>query len=322
MSSLCTKRIYADYKNYLNSTLPSEGIYCVMNEENILKMNIMIVGPRDTPYEGGCYFFSLEFPRNYPFNSPKVTIQTQDHRVRLNPNFYKNGKVCLSILGTWTGPGWTSAMTLSTVLLTLQTRFGENPIINEPGYEKRIGSKISNDYNDLLRWYNVEVGIYNSLNPPPGFDCFHDEVRLEFCKNFNRTMKYIDSVKNLDNKRMDIKMYRQSVVFKPVKFAELLQNVHNNIYKDYEDLVKPFLEKEQREEEEKEKKTNNNTEEQSTNTNTNTNTNTKPTSSRRVPNDKASLFEVGTKRKSENNNKMYEVSLRTDGRKYWKKIEN
>jgi hypothetical protein len=25
---------------------------------------------------------------------------------RLNPNLYHDGKVCLSLLGTWSGPGW------------------------------------------------------------------------------------------------------------------------------------------------------------------------------------------------------------------------
>jgi hypothetical protein len=27
-------------------------------------------------------------------------------QVRFNPNLYSDGKVCLSLLGTWSGPGW------------------------------------------------------------------------------------------------------------------------------------------------------------------------------------------------------------------------
>ena len=27
-------------------------------------------------------------------------------QVRFNPNLYNCGKVCLSLLGTWSGPGW------------------------------------------------------------------------------------------------------------------------------------------------------------------------------------------------------------------------
>ena len=42
---------------------------------------------------------------------------------------------------------------------------------------------------------------------------------------------------------------------------------------------------------------------------------------RRVPNERATLLEIGVQRKSENNNNIYEIALRTDGRKYWKKLK-
>ena len=60
----------------------------------------------------------------------------------VNPNLYENGKVCLSILGTWSGPGWTTACTLSSVLLSIQSLLNENPIHNEPGWENENGEKI------------------------------------------------------------------------------------------------------------------------------------------------------------------------------------
>lgn len=63
-------------------------------------MYALILGPFDTPYEGGFFCFFLKFPTNYPIRPPKVKLMTTgDGLVRFNPNFYKNGKVCLSILG-------------------------------------------------------------------------------------------------------------------------------------------------------------------------------------------------------------------------------
>ena len=47
------------------------------------------------------------------------------------------GKVCLSILGTWSGPKWTSIMDITTVLLTLQSLLDENPLHHEPGQRKK-----------------------------------------------------------------------------------------------------------------------------------------------------------------------------------------
>lgn len=56
--------------------------------------------------------------------------------MRFNPNLYKNGKVCLSILGTWTGPAWSPALTLEKVFVSIQSLLSEQPYTNEPGYEK------------------------------------------------------------------------------------------------------------------------------------------------------------------------------------------
>lgn len=36
-------------------------------------------------------------------------LTTGGGRVRFNPNLYNCGKVCLSLLGTWAGPGWDPA---------------------------------------------------------------------------------------------------------------------------------------------------------------------------------------------------------------------
>ena len=67
----------------------------------------MIIRPADTPYMGGIYEFDIEFPPNYPSVPPLVTFMTTGgRRVRFNPNLYESGKVCLSLLGTWSGQQW------------------------------------------------------------------------------------------------------------------------------------------------------------------------------------------------------------------------
>mmetsp|Transcript_10330 Transcript_10330/g.30927 ORF Transcript_10330/g.30927 Transcript_10330/m.30927 type:complete len:103 (-) Transcript_10330:836-1144(-) len=49
----------------------------------------------------------MDCPDDYPQSPPRVrNMTTGAGRVRFNPNLYANGKVCLSILGTWKGPGW------------------------------------------------------------------------------------------------------------------------------------------------------------------------------------------------------------------------
>jgi ubiquitin-protein ligase len=50
---------------------------------------------------------TLFLPPAYPHVPPKVTFRTTaDGRLRFNPNLYTDGKVCLSLLGTWSGDPW------------------------------------------------------------------------------------------------------------------------------------------------------------------------------------------------------------------------
>lgn len=66
----------------------------------ILQIHALITGPFDTPYEGGFFLFVFRCPPDYPIHPPRVKLMTTgNNTVRFNPNFYRNGKVCLSILG-------------------------------------------------------------------------------------------------------------------------------------------------------------------------------------------------------------------------------
>ena len=139
MEKNAIKRILnKDIKEISNQNLNSLGIYIQFNEDNFLEAKAMIVGPKDSLYEGGFLFFNINFPKNYPFSPPDVTYVSRNN-IRIHPNIYVGhgtggyGKVCLSILGTWSGPKWTSIMDITTVLLTIQSLLDNNPLHHEPG---------------------------------------------------------------------------------------------------------------------------------------------------------------------------------------------
>ena len=125
-----------DTNQATSDTLKKQGIWYEPFPETITKGTAMIRGPSGTPYADALFFFSFEFPMDYPFTPPKVLILTGDGKTRMHPNLYVQGKVCLSILGTFTGPSWSANMTLETILLNLQSLLDENPLANEPAFAR------------------------------------------------------------------------------------------------------------------------------------------------------------------------------------------
>lgn len=82
----------------------------------------MIKGPAKTPYEDGLFFFDFQLSSNYP-KAPPVCHYVSYCSDRLNPNLYEDGKVCVSLLGTWSGKGtevWTLNSTLLQVIVSIQ----------------------------------------------------------------------------------------------------------------------------------------------------------------------------------------------------------
>ena len=77
---------------------PYEPINSVLQD----LFSVMIVGPAKTPYEDGLFAFDVQLPANFP-SSPPVFHYLSFCKERLNPNLYEDGKVCVSLLGTWSG---------------------------------------------------------------------------------------------------------------------------------------------------------------------------------------------------------------------------
>ncbi|KAF5402382.1 Ubiquitin--protein ligase [Paragonimus heterotremus] len=66
----------------------------LVDDENIFKWQVLIMGPPDTLYEGGYFRAELDFPRDYPNRPPKMRFITEIW----HPNIAPNGDVCISIL--------------------------------------------------------------------------------------------------------------------------------------------------------------------------------------------------------------------------------
>jgi ubiquitin-protein ligase len=130
----------------LSNSLPihdTSSVFVCIDEERPDCLKALIVGPAGTPYENGLFEFDIFLPSNYPNVPPKVIlVTTGGGQIRFNPNLYAEGKVCLSLLGTWAGPGWHPNCTLLQVLISIQSLIlVDEPFFNEPGFEKYQGTE-------------------------------------------------------------------------------------------------------------------------------------------------------------------------------------
>ncbi len=128
------KRVMKDIQNVQSDIIQQQGIWYWMDDADMTKGLAMIKGPSDTPYEGCLLVFSVKFPSDYPFSPPKVLFLTSDGKTRFHPNLYVEGKVCLSILGTFSGPSWSGTQSLTSVLMSILALLDNNPLAHEPPY--------------------------------------------------------------------------------------------------------------------------------------------------------------------------------------------
>ena len=74
----CLRRLKREIKEFNDeSVCIRDGTFAKYSDTNIKEAYAMIIGPDDTPYEGGFFFFKINFNDDYPFNPPKAKYLTQ-----------------------------------------------------------------------------------------------------------------------------------------------------------------------------------------------------------------------------------------------------
>jgi ubiquitin-protein ligase len=175
-----SKRVPKEVADACAPAMRGVRIYYWADEQDLRNGKALIIGPEGTPYAHCPLLFSIRLPDDYPFNPPAVKFLTSDGQTRFHPNLYVEGKVCLSILGTWSGPKWSAVMNISTVLSSIQSLLEANPIVNEPSWEKyTLENPRAKGYADLVRARLVAQSVRDLMRwkqgrTPPAWEEFQD----------------------------------------------------------------------------------------------------------------------------------------------------
>ncbi|KAL7070879.1 hypothetical protein ACQ4LE_009966 [Meloidogyne hapla] len=82
-----------------------------INDEDPFHWQAIIIGPPDSPYQGGVFYLTYDFPQDYPFRPPRVVFTTRIY----HPNIDSNGNIGLDILNS----KWAISLTVSKVLISI-----------------------------------------------------------------------------------------------------------------------------------------------------------------------------------------------------------
>ncbi|PNH10471.1 Ubiquitin-conjugating enzyme E2 36 [Tetrabaena socialis] len=126
------RRIIKETQKLLSE--PAPGISASPSEENLRYFNVMILGPQQSPYEGGVFKLELFLPEDYPMAPPKVRFLTKIY----HPNIDKLGRICLDILKD----KWSPALQIRTVLLSIQA------LLSAPNPDDPLAENVAKHWKD------------------------------------------------------------------------------------------------------------------------------------------------------------------------------
>lgn len=236
------KRIFIDIMDLNNYSLETDICRFMWCPEMPQFLKIIITSENE-PYLGGMFEFHAFFPNDYPSVPPKVHLMTTGgNLIRFNPNLYAEGKVCLSLLGTWSGEQWCPVINnfvhivqaISVMILT------DQPVQNEPAYssdiyfdypEKEITSELLlvRKYKYQIKYYTLQLTILNQLKSNtslfyPIYQFFYNKKKEEILKSFEI---YLENSKKEE--------------FYQIKTAKSFQSNSENLFNNYSEELESLL---------------------------------------------------------------------------------
>jgi ubiquitin-protein ligase len=213
-------RFIVNQYEIISKSLPltsEHAIFFRQDPDNICMFKFAVIPNEDTPYKFGIFVFDVFLPKTFP-NTPPVVSHTTSRKnnFRFNPNLYANGYVCLSLLGTWPGPGWVplrsdgTGSTLYQVIMSISAMvFSEEPWFNEPSREVGIMNAATNtyaqSYNKDIVDGTIKYAIINQLKYPE--EGFEDVIKEHFRLKKNKVIEYLKGLKK-DN---ELKLFESLV---------------------------------------------------------------------------------------------------------------
>lgn len=174
--------------------LADRGIFFTYNEANMCYLKILILPTTksdadlglSSPYAYGIFGFEITLQDAYPIEPPSISFHPRQHLCRFHPNYYENGKVCLSVINTW-GRDWSPSTSLLSILYILEERLNEKALCFEPGLEDS-NTETMKGYNTFVKYWTLQA-LAQDL--PVFFHDFKDIVDSHLNRNADQIRELV-----------------------------------------------------------------------------------------------------------------------------------
>ncbi|CAG9314283.1 unnamed protein product [Blepharisma stoltei] len=100
------QKLQADFAKICED--PTDGLSVHLIDNDFYHWGGILIGPPETPFEGGRFQFEILFPRDFPQSPPEFYFKT----IIFHPNVDSNGKACTMLLNY----KWQSATTVESII--------------------------------------------------------------------------------------------------------------------------------------------------------------------------------------------------------------
>lgn len=114
------RRVLREYSEFVQN--PIQGCFVYLDAEDPTSWKA-IMTDLPSPYNGGSWLLTIQFPESYPFKPPRVRFVTPIYHCNIN----QDGALCLDILKD----SWSPALSISKILQSIRSLL-ENPNGNDP----------------------------------------------------------------------------------------------------------------------------------------------------------------------------------------------
>jgi ubiquitin-protein ligase len=247
--SSCYKRMSSEIPALIESSISEHAIVLIyVDKQRPNCIRYLISGPPETPYAGGLFIFDSYCGQQYPANAPEFHF-VNNGGFRFNPNLYADGKVCLSLLGTYIGPEpnesekWNAKRsTLSQVVVSLQSQIlTDQPYFNEPGYEKNKGTargiEANRQYNESIQKATMKISIIDMIKYINTYPQFNNAIITHFYlqkeKIINQCNKWVKDCRDQTLKQpMILLLDEMKGLFMELKMPCIDNKEHSNRIKN------------------------------------------------------------------------------------------